>query len=286
MGARDMVKADAFLKDFVSQLESRVPRKVDYILLGGSAARGDFQIGRSDMDLIVVVKKDADVQAVKDAAFALFHELDRKHGMMLMKAQESKGAVRIIGAGPGGPRSTRSQHGISGRVSGQDYPPFIVVGPSTPKLVKSDLFSSLDWLHGFSKSLRSSGLMSMKAIYGKPPQKQGAAKGPIVENPGIITYDLLSAAAMIPLSLVSPSRAFRRSLRAVFFSFESDIIRGIPLPLFAREAVYMKRHILAAAPAASYPEKVLFCLAAPLHILAHNIVRGMRPAEKPGAGKN
>jgi len=286
MGALDMGKAEAFLKDFTSQLESRVPQKVDYILLGGSAARGDFQIGRSDMDLIVVVKKDADVQAVKDAAFALFSELDRKHGMMLREAQDRKNAERIIGAGRVGPRRPQGRQGVSGLVPGQDYPPFMVVGPSTPKNYASDFFSSLDHLHGFSKSLRSSGRMSMKVIYGKPPQKQGAAKGPIVENPGIVTYDLLSAAAMIPLSLISPSRAFQRSLRAVFFSFEGDIIRGIPLPLFALEAVYMKRHIMSAGPAVSYPEKVLFCLAAPIHILAHNIARRMRPEDRPGAGKN
>jgi predicted nucleotidyltransferase len=253
-----MEKANAFLSDFVSQLNSRAPFLVDYILLGGSAARGDFRIGRSDMDLIVVVKKDGDAKAVKDAAFPLFWELDKKHGLQLREAQNQKLAERIIPARPSVP---------------EGYPPFMVVAPSSPKAGKMDLFSKLDPIHGFSKSLGQSGRMSMKLIYGKRPERAGSQANHRNATPGFITYDLLSAIAMAPIAVISPTRAYNRSIRAVFFSFESDIVRGIPLPLFVREALYVKKHFPQAGSSVSYPEKVLFCLAAPIHIIIHNLRR-------------
>jgi predicted nucleotidyltransferase len=44
----DQQKAEAFLEEFADE--------IDFILLFGSAARGEFVLGKSDVDLVIQVK--------------------------------------------------------------------------------------------------------------------------------------------------------------------------------------------------------------------------------------
>ncbi|HID73114.1 TPA: nucleotidyltransferase domain-containing protein [Candidatus Micrarchaeota archaeon] len=60
------------------ELTSRF-RDIDFILLFGSAARGEFRAGVSDVDMIIQVKKASTVPKLEGYAERLFWELDRKH---------------------------------------------------------------------------------------------------------------------------------------------------------------------------------------------------------------
>jgi len=58
----DQQKADAFLEEFVDELGKAYGSEIDIILLFGSAARGEFILGKSDVDLIIQVKSDGVVK--------------------------------------------------------------------------------------------------------------------------------------------------------------------------------------------------------------------------------
>lgn len=75
----DQVKADQFLSAFSSQLTQKFPRQIDFIFLFGSAARGGFVAGKSDVDLIIQVKDEKDVEKVNKIALSLFWKLDKKY---------------------------------------------------------------------------------------------------------------------------------------------------------------------------------------------------------------
>lgn len=81
----DQQKAELFLEEFVSGLVESMGEDIDFILLFGSAARGEFILGKSDVDLIIQTKSDAAVRRVDKFAESLFWRLDEKHGMQFKK---------------------------------------------------------------------------------------------------------------------------------------------------------------------------------------------------------
>jgi predicted nucleotidyltransferase len=72
--------AESFLQDFIQGLSQVYGPEIDFILLFGSAARGEFVLGKSDVDLVIQVKSDEAVLFVEKFAIPLFWRLDQKHG--------------------------------------------------------------------------------------------------------------------------------------------------------------------------------------------------------------
>jgi len=81
----DQDKVELFLEEFVSRLEESMGEDIDFILLFGSAARGEFILGKSDVDLVIQTRSDAAVRRVERFAESLFWQLDEKHGMQFDK---------------------------------------------------------------------------------------------------------------------------------------------------------------------------------------------------------
>jgi predicted nucleotidyltransferase len=69
----------AFLKDFVDTLTVKYSEDVDFILLFGSAARGEWKRGISDVDMIIQLKTCSKSKEISRYAEALFWKLDKKH---------------------------------------------------------------------------------------------------------------------------------------------------------------------------------------------------------------
>lgn len=67
-----------FLDEFVSRLTEK--HDIDFILLFGSAARGEWRRGVSDVDLIIQVRRQEDKERVRKHAEKLFWSLDEKYG--------------------------------------------------------------------------------------------------------------------------------------------------------------------------------------------------------------
>ncbi|MEK6978373.1 MAG: nucleotidyltransferase domain-containing protein [Candidatus Hydrothermarchaeota archaeon] len=76
---RDQDLVEGFLEEFVEGLTARYGDRIDFILLFGSAARGDWIRGASDIDLIIQLKKPGK-REVAEYATGLFWELDARHG--------------------------------------------------------------------------------------------------------------------------------------------------------------------------------------------------------------
>lgn len=73
-----------FLKEFASKLAAE--HDIDFILLFGSAARGEWRRGVSDVDMIIQVKRQEDKERVREDAEKLFWRLDRKYGTRFREA--------------------------------------------------------------------------------------------------------------------------------------------------------------------------------------------------------
>lgn len=76
---KDQLRIENFLKELSDKLAKKYGRDLDFILLFGSAARGDWQRGLSDVDLIIQTKKQSAVVKVKKYLDKIFWQLDEKH---------------------------------------------------------------------------------------------------------------------------------------------------------------------------------------------------------------
>ena len=92
----DQQKAELFLEEFVSGLDESMGEDIDFILLFGSAARGEFILGKSDVDLIIQTRSDAAVRRVERFAESLFWQLDEKHGMQFKKVLSTGASEDIL----------------------------------------------------------------------------------------------------------------------------------------------------------------------------------------------
>jgi predicted nucleotidyltransferase len=69
-----------FLREFCKKLAEKFSDDLDFILLFGSAARGEWKKGISDVDLIIQMKKSEIIKEAKEFSNKIFWELDAKHG--------------------------------------------------------------------------------------------------------------------------------------------------------------------------------------------------------------
>jgi len=128
-----------FLKDFVDQLTSKHPSEIRYIIVAGSASRGDFVIGKSDLDMGIVIKETKDVALVEKSAYEIFWKLDSKQNMQFKKSL--------------------------GLPNGQQKSPFDVVGPKR-KPKKRSLFSLISPFLGYNRALLQHTVLYGKILYG------------------------------------------------------------------------------------------------------------------------
>ena len=76
---KDQQRVEKFLEEFSQKLAKKFGEDLDFILLFGSAARGEWNRGVSDVDLIIQVKRLEFTEEVKKYADKIFWELDEKH---------------------------------------------------------------------------------------------------------------------------------------------------------------------------------------------------------------
>jgi predicted nucleotidyltransferase len=260
---------ESFLTEFASGLTSACPGKVLLIGVAGSAARGDFQPGRSDIDMLIEVKDAKDIDAVGNAAQALFWRLDESHGLRLQEAYAKKG-----GACPSPP------------AGGPNRMPFIIRARHSKRAGGGKLTPlRIPFLYRlFMHELTRHSILSGRLLFQSPEAKAGGHNYPVETLPEkLATYSFIASLAMLPLSIIQPDRALRRSARAVLFTYEDEpvLFRSVrnpsflpyaPAPAamlrFGYEALHIKKH---GTGHFSYPGKVVFCLIAPLVIGYKNL---------------
>lgn len=91
MGRKDNELVNVFLQEFVRTLAKKYGNQIEFVLLFGSAARGEFKAGASDVDMIIQVADDRYKQRIEKYAEAIFWVLDKKHGTRLHEVCSTKG---------------------------------------------------------------------------------------------------------------------------------------------------------------------------------------------------
>lgn len=210
----DQEKAELFLEEFVSGLGKSMGEDIDFILLFGSAARGEFILGKSDVDLIIQTKSDAAVRRVERYAESLFWQLDEKHGMQFEKVL-----------------STGTSEGILEELikflekQARLYKPFEVFGPN-----------DIDWNEGLIKRLDllpgAILVASQLTLLYKMKQEGKILFGRDIRpeiNPRFTWWEKLKA-IMVPqsiafssfiLALILPQKATSYAVKALFYEVES-----------------------------------------------------------------
>ena len=248
MKSDDQKTIESFLSDFVNHITAEFPTEIDYILLAGSAARGDFVCGQSDLDLGIRVKKQDDVETIREKALDLFWKLNEKHGVKFDLLSEKNKSKK----------------------------PFSVYGP-LGRTKQNNLFSLLEPLHGFNRSLLVNTAHSGKILYGRNimPELIERAK-PRNAFQMLNRYSFILSLLNLPLFFISPDKALSSSIRKVISSFEDRIFSSEndhdPNVVFAKKALHAKKHFDEIRKQWSYLDKFLFCFRAPIAI-AHDAIK-------------
>ncbi len=210
----DQLKVDAFLQEFVDELTNAYGSEIDFILLFGSAARGEFVLGKSDVDLIIQVKNDLAVKTVEAFAEQLFWRLDEKHGMQFRQ-------VVSTGAGQGLMEDALKFLEKQARL----YKPFEVFGPN-----------DIDWSRGKIKRLDllpgATLVASQLTLFYKMKHEGKILYGRDIRpeiNPRFTAWEKLKAIlvpqalafAAVIIALLLPKKAVGYAVKALFYELDS-----------------------------------------------------------------
>lgn len=210
----DQQRAELFLEEFVSGLVGSMGDDMDFILLFGSAARGEFILGKSDVDLIIQTKSDAAVRRVERFAESLFWRLDEKHGMQFEKVLSTGVSESIL---EGSIKFLEKHVRL--------YKPFEVFGPN-----------DIDWNEGLIKRpdllpgavLVASQLTLLykmkyegKILFGRDVRPEINPRFTCWERLKAIMVPQSIAFASFVLALILPQKATGYAVKALFYEVDS-----------------------------------------------------------------
>ena len=210
----DQEKVELFLAEFVSELGKSAGDDIDFILLFGSAARGEFILGKSDVDLIIQTKSNAAVRRVERFAESLFWQLDEKHGMQFKKVLSTGASEGIL---------EESIKFLEKQV--RLYKPFEVFGPN-----------DIDWSEGLIRRpdllpgaiLVASQLTLLykmkhegKILFGRDIRPEINPRFTWWERLKAIMVPQSIAFASFVLALAMPQKATGYAVKALFYEVES-----------------------------------------------------------------
>lgn len=280
MATSDSKLVDAFLSAFTKKLVKEYPDEIDFILLFGSAARGEFRAGTSDVDMIIQLKRKRSVAKFERFAEKVFWELDKRHGTRLAEVCSTK------------------RGDIFGILEKQVklYKPFEVLGPdeikwSEGRIESKDLgpFAIIAPIHHFAKKIKHEG----RILYGRDIRKEIMIKESLSDGLRAIIIPYILSSFAVPLSLLLPDKALKYSTKAVLYSVDGQVTlmaaseaKRTPFKMkvlrtelgdmysirLAKEALYAKMHSDRMRREWSYIDKVAFCFQAPVYIAYNNIL--------------
>lgn len=213
-GAFDQVKAESFLEEFVEKLSKRFGKNIDFVLLFGSAARGEFVLGKSDVDLVIQLKSNRGKKEFEKYAEALFWRLDRVYGLELKN---------VCSTGRG--KSLLENIVKAVEKYARLYKPFEVFGPKDIDWNRG-MITRLDLLPGAILVASQLTLLYKmkhegKILYGRDIRKEIRPRFTLWEKlKGIWVPQSVAFAAVI-LSLLLPKKAVAYASKAIFFEVES-----------------------------------------------------------------
>jgi len=280
MPTKDSTLVNAFLSEFVKQLAAKHAKDIDFILLFGSAARGEFRAGISDVDMIIQLKSDATIAKVEKYAEQIFWKLDKRHGTQLYKVcSTSRGDLFA---------------GLEQKV--KLYKPFEVLGPNDIKWKEGKItspglgiFAAIAPIYQFAKKVKREG----RILYGRNILEEIEVKEDIIDKIKAVLIPFFLSIFAFPISILFPNKGLKYSIKAVLYGIdnqlavlETNYAKKLFLNLkilraelgeyysvrLAKEALYAKKNFERMKSEWSYVDKVAFCFQAPIYITYNNIL--------------
>ena len=208
----DQQRVQKFLEEFSQALAEKFNRDLDFILLFGSAARGEWKKGISDVDLIIQVKNPDIIEDVKKYAEKIFWELDGKYETKFKE-------VCSIGDENNGVKTVLEKTKL--------YVPYEIFGPT-----------DIDWIQGKikrkdlmlgAKLVASQAMLFKKMkyegkiLYGRDIRKIIQAKASWWEKIKAILIPYHIALASVLTSLFVPKISLKMANKATIYSIESTL---------------------------------------------------------------
>lgn len=206
-----------FLAEWKESVVEKCGGQIDFILLFGSAVRGEFIRGHSDVDLIIQTNQGADVAPVTEIALAEFWRLDEKWGMRFRE-------VCSIGTGENQLDSLLKLLESNARL----YKPFEVFGPDDIDWKKGHILrKDLHW-GAFWVASQLSLFYKMKTegriLFGRNILQEIKPTRSVWEKFKALIIPQHLAFAGVLLSLVLPKRAIGYATKSVLWELESALI--------------------------------------------------------------
>lgn len=215
----DQKLIEKFLARFTSEITAKFADKIDFILLFGSAARGEFVKGASDVDLIIQAKNNSDVQAIENQAEKIFWSLDKKYNLDFKKSlsiAETRNPIEHF------------LHGIEAKA--HLFKPIFVFGPNDLDWQNATLYTKrLDWAIGstFLVSLATTFLKMKregKILYGRDIRAEIKPKFNFWERWKGIWLPFYLAVISIFIFPVSPKEGLKLATKAVFWQIDAVLL--------------------------------------------------------------
>src|SRR3989344_8359958 len=92
----DQKLIEQFLAELVSKISDKYGREIDFIILFGSSARGEFRKGVSDIDLVIELIRASKRKEIEEFATNVFWELNEKYKTEFEKVLSTVKSKRIL----------------------------------------------------------------------------------------------------------------------------------------------------------------------------------------------
>ncbi|MBU0527327.1 nucleotidyltransferase domain-containing protein [Candidatus Micrarchaeota archaeon] len=278
MSRKDNEIINKFLFDFAKELKTE--KQIDFVLLFGSAARGEFQIGISDIDLIIQVKNKRDIKRIEKNAEEIFWRLDKKY---------KTGLRDVCSTG-------RSDIFSIFEKQVKLYKPFEVIGPKDilwkqGKIDSSALgvFATLAPVNQFAKKVKAEG----KVLVGRNVLEEIKIKETLSDKVKAMILPYVLSSFSILVSIVSPEKGLKYAIKAVLYAIDDQLavmeertaktaslnLRILKTELggyysirLAKEALYVKKNFEKVTKEWGFIDKFSFCVQAPPYIAYNNFL--------------
>lgn len=229
-----------FLAEFVQRLAEKFPGEIDFILLFGSAARGEWKRGASDVDLVIQLRATKKKE-VQDFSEQLFWELDKRWDTQFSKV------------------CSTAREDILSKLERRTrlYCPFEVLNPE-----------EIDWGTGEMRNVffklatetfvpKSMLLLKIKkegrVLYGRDIVKEISPQVTLGDRlRAILVPHHLSLYASL-IALFMPEKAVRLATKAMLYESEAALFYlGLPVGGGVRKAIYELEKIVRENPLIDY----------------------------------
>lgn len=218
MSRGDQEVVNRFLQEFVQKIIEKFGDDIDFILLFGSAARGEWKRGVSDIDLIIQIRKPELKNEVYSRAEQIFWYLDEKYDTRFkdvcsIKEPEEISLVEAI-------RFAERQVRL--------YVPFEVIGPKEIDWEKCEFNNPLYKVGAFLIFPKTMFFLKIKSegkiLFGRDILKELKPSLSFWDVSKILLNPFHLSVLSILIVFFSPNFAIRHAIKAILYEIESILI--------------------------------------------------------------